>query len=168
MCQQGRERNAGQPGWEPWRPLTPPAVPARGEAELLPGRDGVQAPGLRGPRAAAGVEGEAGRLAPSRATGRHRPGSWAPWGTRAGCSRRSCCTGPPEMAGSAKHLCSTPSAPSGSFRQPLDRSCAPAGVEGREAEESARVCGTRRPIRAAGDAFLKRITKVTECSLWKL
>lgn len=65
----------------------------------------------------------------SKATGCRPPGSWAQWDTRAGCSPRSCCTEPPGTVGSATRLCSTQSAPSGSFRQPPGRSCAPTGTE---------------------------------------
>lgn len=38
----------------------------------------------------AGGRWAAGLLAPPKATGHHWPGNWARWGTRAGCSPRSC------------------------------------------------------------------------------
>lgn len=131
-----------------------PAVGAgtsAGDSVLLPGSGGRAASGrrsqgrplpeVRGARVglwvcagAAALAGEGrgqwgrpGREAASssKATGCRPPGSWAQWDTPAGCSPRSCCTEPPGTVGSATRLCSTQSAPSGSFRQPPGRSCAP-------------------------------------------
>lgn len=57
-------------------------------------------------------------------------GSWAPWGTPAGCSPKNCCTGPPCWAGSARRRCATRPEPSGSCRRPPGRFCAPKGPTG--------------------------------------
>lgn len=113
---------------------------------------------------AGGGEGRRGPAGPSMATGCQRPGSWARWGTRAGYSPRSCCTEPPEKAGSAKCPRSTLSAPSGNFRRPPGRSCAPAGKEGGNPTKLVRDRET--PCSRPSISYVN--SKMTERSLGKL
>lgn len=136
----GSEVNAGA------GPREPPGLPSC----LAVGPHQTQGSGSGWRGAGGPVEGgQRGRRTPPKATGCRWPGSWARWGTQAGCSPRSCCTGPPGTADSARRLCSTPSVPSGSSRQPRGRCCAPAGVEERTVE---------RPTWVRGGAFLKQMT----------
>lgn len=73
-------------------------------------------------------------------------GSWAPWGTPAGCSPKNCCTGPPCWAGSARRRCATRPEPSGSCRRPPGRFCAPRDQQ----EENQQRAPTSHPEKSYG------------------